>query len=372
MNILIVPDKFKGTLSAAEAAEAMAAGWRRARPRDELVLAPMSDGGDGFGPVLSTILEAEPVTTETVDAAHQPIAATWWWSPKAQTAIVETARVIGLAMLPKGQFHPFDLDTFGLGAVLRAAQERGAKVCLAGIGGSATNDGGFGLARGLGYRFWREDRTEITQWIDLELLASIESPPRLMRFEQTIIASDVRNELLGPEGASRIYGPQKGLRAKDFPRADRALGRLAAVAARDLGRDCAREPGTGAAGGLGYGLRVFLHGAFESGFDIFARLAHLDEKIAAADLILTGEGRLDQSTWMGKGPGAVAELARARGKRCFGLGGGVAALPRGMKADLFERTAGICPDLAPFEEASRRPGYWLAQLAESVARELER
>ncbi len=370
MKVLIVPDKFKGTLSAAEAAAAIAEGWQRARPHDELVQAPMSDGGDGFGEVLGGILEAQPVTTPTVDAAHRPVEATWWWSDKERTAIIETAGVIGLAMLPKGRFHPFDLDTFGLGAVLHAAQERGARRCLAGIGGSATNDGGFGMARRLGYRFWREDRTEITQWTDLGLLAGIEPPPRPARFEETIIASDVLNELLGPNGASRIYGPQKGLRASDFPLAEQSLAKLAEVAKRDLGRDCAREAGTGAAGGLGYGLRVFLQGRFESGFAIFARLARLEEKIDRADLLVTGEGRLDRSTWMGKGPGAVAELARARGKRCLGLGGSVLEMPAGRESALFERTAGICPDFAPFEEAARRPGYWLAQLAESVARSL--
>ena len=144
LNVLIVPDKFKGTLTAAAAAQAIARGWRRARPKDQLELLPMSDGGDGFGEVISQLLHARAQSIKTVDAAHRPCKAAWWWEPESRFAVVESAKVVGLAMLPPRAFHPFQLDTFGLGAVLRAAQSRGARQILIGIGGSATNDGGFG------------------------------------------------------------------------------------------------------------------------------------------------------------------------------------------------------------------------------------
>src|SRR5256885_1103047 len=127
MKVLVAPDKFKGTLSAAEAAAAIARGWRKTRPEDELDLLPISDGGDGFGEVISDLLHAGPQTVRTEDAAHRLCDATWWWEAKTKTAIIESAKVIGLAMLPPGKFHPFELDTFGLGGVLRAAQEKGAK-----------------------------------------------------------------------------------------------------------------------------------------------------------------------------------------------------------------------------------------------------
>jgi len=153
LRVLIVPDKFKGTLTAQQAAEAIARGWSQTRNDDSIELLPMSDGGDGFGVVLSELLEAQVQSTKTVDAAHRPVVAEWWWEPRSATAIVEAARVNGLAQLPRGKFHPFELDTFGLGQVLREAVQAGAKRCVVGIGGSATNDGGFGMARAMGWEF---------------------------------------------------------------------------------------------------------------------------------------------------------------------------------------------------------------------------
>ena len=146
LNVLIVADKFKGTLTAQAAAELIALGWREARPQDSLELLPMSDGGDGFGEVLVRLLKLEERTIATLDAAHTPLQAKWWWDPKTRTAIIESAGIIGLALLPTEKFHPFDLDTFGLGAALQAAADMNATQCLMGIGGSATNDGGFGVA----------------------------------------------------------------------------------------------------------------------------------------------------------------------------------------------------------------------------------
>src|SRR5262245_41102804 len=137
-RVLVIPDKFKGSLTAREAAEAMAQGWHEARPLDRLTLMPMSDGGDGFGEVMGTALGGKVQTTRTVDAAHRPCVAKWWWEPKSRLAVIESARVIGLAILPPGRFHPFHLDTFGLGAVISAAIMKGAQTCLIGIGGSAT------------------------------------------------------------------------------------------------------------------------------------------------------------------------------------------------------------------------------------------
>src|SRR5258707_2429057 len=153
MNILIIPDKFKGTLTAEAAAQAIARGWNATRPDDLLDLLPMSDGGDGFGEVLSGLLGAKVQNLRTINAAHRPCAAKWRWQPTTRTAIIESATVIGLANLPPKRFHPFELDTYGLGAVIEAASDKGARRCFVGIGGSATNDGGFGLARSLGWQF---------------------------------------------------------------------------------------------------------------------------------------------------------------------------------------------------------------------------
>ncbi len=261
MRVLIIPDKFKGTLTAAQAADSIALGWSQARPADTLELLPMSDGGDGFGLVMSDLLGAKPCAVTTRDAAGQPRTASWWLQEKNQTAIVETVQAIGLALLPPGKFHPFDLDTFGLGSLFRAAAEAGSTACYAGIGGSATNDGGFGMARALGWKFSDLTGTEILRWIDLIQLDLVVSPKTKL-FDQLIVAVDVQNPLLGPQGASRIYGPQKGLRTQDMDVAERSLGRLADVMHRQFGVNYANEPGDGAAGGLGFGLRACLHGRF--------------------------------------------------------------------------------------------------------------
>jgi glycerate 2-kinase len=363
MRVLIVPDKFKGTLTAGEAAAAIASGWRKARPGDELELLPMSDGGDGFGQIVGSLLGATEQATATVNAAHEPIQAKWWWSERERTAIVESARVIGLAMLPPGKFHPFGLDTLGLGRLLLEISKVHANANLiVGIGGSATNDGGFGMARGLGFTFVEGNRAEIDSWNELHLISSIEKPLNKPTFASVLIATDVQNLLLGSEGATRIYGPQKGLTPSDFPIAERCLKRLADTVHRELGVDAENEPGTGAAGGLGYGLRVFLDGQFEPGFDIFARLAGLEDRIKKADLVVTGEGSIDASTQMGKGTGAVAKMAVGLGKRCLGLAG--FAKDRG---GVFTKVRGIHPDLTTIEEAMAQPGFWLAELSCAAA-----
>src|SRR5438128_940747 len=192
LNVLIIPDKFKGTLTAGAAAEAIARGWRRARPDDSLEVVPMTDGGDGFGEVISQLLKAKGQRTRTVDAAHRSCAAEWWWAREHKTAIIESAQVIGLAMLPPKQFHPFAVDTFGLGALLRAAIDRGATRCLVGVGGSATNDAGFGLARALGWQFLDRCGQPIEQWTGLERLAHIRAPKRHRWFKALRGAVDVQ------------------------------------------------------------------------------------------------------------------------------------------------------------------------------------
>jgi glycerate kinase len=242
LRVLIVPDKFKGTLTAAAAAQAIARGWGRQRPMDALRQLPMTDGGDGFGEVMSRLCDARPQRIKTVNAAHRPCVGTWWWNAQAKTAIVESAQVIGLAMLPRGKYHPFDLDTAGLGRLLQAVRAKGAKQILVGIGGSATNDGGFGLARAMGWEFFAVNQRAIRRWTDLHQLVEIRPPGRWASGRITV-AVDVRNSLLGAHGATRVYGPQKGLRPEDFPLAEKCLRRLAAVAHKQLGHDFAGLPG---------------------------------------------------------------------------------------------------------------------------------
>jgi glycerate kinase len=365
LKLLIVPDKFKGTLTARAAANAIARGWRTVRPQDSSRLLPMTDGGDGFGEVISALLDARIHNVKTFDAAHRPITARWWRESK--TAIIESATAIGLAQLPPGKFHPFTLDTSGLAEVIRAASRKGATCCLMGIGGSATNDGGFGLARGLGWEFLNRAGQPIERWTDLTGLASLRPPRRRRWFKQLIVAVDVQNPLLGPRGATRVYGPQKGLRPEDFNLAEACLKQLARVARRTFGHDFAEVPGAGAAGGLGFGLQTFLGARLVPGFELFARHSALNRHLRSADLVITGEGAIDDSTLMGKGTGQIAERCRWLQIPCIGLAGQAGAKVK--RKSLFTQTHALT-DLTTLEQAKARPTYWLERVAAAAAREI--
>ena len=403
MRILIAPDKFKGTLTARQAAEAIALGWRKTRPDDTLTLLPISDGGDGFGSVLGEALGAKPQRISTVDAAHRKCVAKWWWQPETHTAIIESANVIGLAMLPRGKFHPFQLDTFGLGKVLHAAAKKGAKKIILGIGGSATNDGGFGLARALGWEFLDARGERIEQWTQLHALAEIRRPKSL-KLPKIIVAVDVENPLLGKRGATRVYGPQKGLRAEDFAIAEKNLRRLAMVAKQQvevgskfvvaavcdrrfaktqeerrsqtaatgqsrflkplLGFDFTYAQGAGAAGGLGYGLATFARGELRPGFELLAKTTRLASYLDGCDLVITGEGSLDASSLMGKGAGALAQLCRARKIPVIGLSGVLQDSPKLRK--LFAHACSLTQITTP-DQARSRAAHWLEILAKQTA-----
>jgi glycerate kinase len=283
-------------------------------------------------------------------------------------AVVESAKAIGLAQLPRGKYHPFELDTEGLGALLLDATRAGMQRCLMGIGGSATNDGGFGLARALGWQFFNKHGQRILRWTELHQLSQVRPPEQRRLFRELIVAVDVQNPLLGPEGCTRVYGPQKGLCAEDFEFAERCLECMASVLSKELHLSCASEPGTGAAGGLGYGLRCFAGGTLQPGFDVFSRHAKLTDCVQAAELVLTGEGAIDSSTLMGKGVGQVASLCRQLGVPCIGLAGAVPQATEGM--NLFRQTHALVPAFASLEEAMAQPRACLERLAAKVAGEL--
>jgi glycerate kinase len=364
LEVLIVPDKFKGTLTAKAAADAMARGWRRGRPKDAIEVLPMSDGGDGFGEVISNSLGAVPRSLRTCDAAHRGCTARWWWEPKSKTAIIETARIIGLAMLPHERYHPFDLDTYGLGKVMRAAADLGARRCLVGLGGSATNDGGFGLARALGWEFLDGQTRAIERWTKLLSVRQVRRPARERWFSELVVAVDVQNLLLGSQGATRVYGPQKGLKPSDFPLAEACLHKLASLLKRDTGSDFARQPGAGAAGGLGFGFLAFLGGHVESGFKLFAREAELERRLRVVDLVISGEGAIDRSTFMGKGAGRIAQRCRKLGIPCVGLAGMID--PDCARRQVFSEMHALT-DLTTVTNARREPTKWLERLASQVA-----
>lgn len=367
LKVLIVPDKFKGTLAAPRVAQALAAGWQKIRPGDEVELLPMGDGGDGFGEIMAALTGAKQRSAVTVNARQARCVTRWWLEPETNTAIIEAAQTIGLAMLGPARPHPFRLDTRGLGILLARVAARGVRRCLVGLGGSATNDGGFGMARALGWEFLDRRRQPIQQWTDLAALVALRPPPAVERFAELIMAADVQNPLLGPRGATRIFGPQKGLSPADLPIAERALRQLARVARETLGEDFSRRPGAGAAGGLGFACMAFLGAKPETGFEIFAHYAQLRRRLRSVDLVLTGEGQMDDSTLMGKGVGSLARLCRREGVACLGFAGTIQG-----QADKngrgFDRVFALT-DLTTVEQAKSQPAKWLKLVAGEAARQ---
>lgn len=369
LRVLIAPDKFKGTLSSSEAAEAIARGWSRARPNDKIEFLPMSDGGDGFGEVMGKAIGAQKTFVETVDSADRPVEAAWWWETKTRTAIVEAAQVNGLAMLPYRKFHPFQLSTFGLGRVLQGVARAGAKECIVGIGGSATNDAGFGLARALGWKFFPASECttcapggQIDEWWQLGMLGRITKPHFALPLKITV-AVDVKNPLCGPNGCTRIYGPQKGLDPEDFPLAEKALEQLAKIYKRQFRRDFSILPGSGAAGGLGFGLMAFSRAKLANGFELFAKHARLREHIRRADLVITGEGAIDRQTFMGKGVGQLASLCNNSRVSCMAFAGTTDVPPKQkLFCEIHELT-----EITTVEKAKKNAARYLAALAKQVA-----
>ena len=365
-RILIVPDKFKGSLTAHAAAAAIAAGWSKARPGDRVETLPLTDGGDGFGAVLGELLGAQRKYAQTVDAAHRPLRGLWWWHESGKKAIIDSAGIIGLAMLPAKQFHPFQLDSFGLGGVMQAAAKSGATNGVVGIGGSATNDGGFGMARALGWKFFNKNKDELEEWWRLHELSNACPPENALRWNVTV-AVDVANPLLGPKGCSRIFGPQKGLRAQDFELAEKCLGRLASVLKEQHGIAGAKTAGAGAAGGLGFGLMAFAGAKMDSGFETFARCVKLNERIAKADLVITGEGRMDRQTYMGKGVGQIARRCQELGIPCLALAGTV--LEPARARPLFAQVRALT-EITGLERAQLEAAFHLQRLATQMAEAL--
>jgi len=311
MRILVAADKFKGSLSAWEACAAIAGGLRVAFPAAEVAQSPIADGGEGTMTLLSELLDAELVEARVSGPLGDAVVARYGMA--GRRAILEMSAASGLLLVPQGKLDPWGASTFGTGEMIMDALRRGANEVIIGIGGSATNDGGRGMAEALGYGFA----------IDPDRGALRITRPAVSPAEQAIfqVACDVSNPLLGELGCTRVYGPQKGLGPGDLARHEQRLAELAEAVSLDLTPIPCNSPGAGAAGGLGFGLMAFCGAELRPGFDLIAELSGLEAEIARADLVITGEGSMDAQTLMGKGPAGVAEMARSAGARVIALCG---------------------------------------------------
>ncbi|HVX53272.1 glycerate kinase [Nocardioides sp.] len=351
MRILVAPDKYAGTLSAVEAAEAIATGWRRTAPGDELDLAPVSDGGPGFLDALHAGLGGELIAVTVSGPFGEPVPAAVLRI--GTTAYVESAQACGLHLT--GGRRGEDATTYGVGELLRAALDGGARRVVVGLGGSGSNDGGAGLLAALG----AAADVPLDQGVaGLRGLTRITLPERPAA--ELVVASDVDNPLTGLFGATKVFGPQKGI--ADLPAADAALEALAAAA----GRVAAVEKGAGAAGGLGYAL-LLLGATRRPGLGVIADAVDLDDRLARADLVITGEGAFDASSRGGKVPVAVAELAARHARPCVVLAGRVEIGVREARSLGVEAAYSVV-DVAGEERALGDPHRALADLAERVAR----
>ena len=351
MRILIANDKFKGSLPAEKVGFHIKNSLIAVFPAAEFDLCPIADGGEGTALAMTTALAGDWVSTPTQDARGRPISAHFGWVPGTNTAVMEMSSASGLALVQEIELNPLVASTLGTGILIKKALEMGAIRILIGIGGSATNDGGLGVALALGYTFKKEGKSFNPTLATLLEADAIVKPASLPSLE-LIVACDVDNPLLGPRGATRIYGPQKGVR--DFAWFEDRLEHLADLVRRDLGVDPREVPGAGAAGGLGFGLMAFLGGKLVSGFDMVSSQLGLEARVAAADLIITGEGRLDEQSLQGKGPVGVARLARRLGKKIVGIAGSVDD-SSALRAQ-FDHLIAIKPAAIPLDEAMRRTG----------------
>jgi len=365
VRILIAPDKFKGSLSAPAAAEAIARGLRAVWPDAHLDLAPIADGGEGFAESLAAALGAEWVTVASQDAIGRPIDARYAWLARECLAILEMSEASGLHRIAPHDRAPLRADTLGTGLLIAHAIARGARRILVGLGGSATTDGGVGAARAVGFRFLDSGNADVPATPGtLDSIVCIERPPEL-HLPEIFAACDVQNPLLGPRGTARVYGPQKGADSQTVEILEAALANLAEVCTASLGCDHREVPGSGAAGGLGFGLLTFFNATIRPGFDMIAETLNLESRIAASDLVITGEGRIDDQTLEGKGPAGVAALARAAGKRVIGFGGSVTATAEA--AGIFDALVPITDRPLAISDAMREAAPLLERASRRAA-----
>ncbi len=371
MKIVLAPNAFKGSMSAMQAALAMEQGVRAFCADAEICKVPVADGGDGLAQVLIDALNGEARIFRVRGPLDESVEAALCQVPDLGLAAVEMAVASGLALMAPEDRDPTRTTTYGTGELIRAALDLGARRIVIGIGGSATTDGGIGMAAALGVRFLDVAGEPVAPvggaLGQIHRIDASGLDPRLAEVRCEAIC-DVDNPLLGPIGAAAVFGPQKGATPEQVASLDAGLAHLADRIATDLGRDVRDLAGAGAAGGLGAGLHAFLGAKLRRGVDVVLDLIGLDAQLAGADLVLTAEGQIDAQTAFGKAPAGVAERAKARGIPCVaivgGIGEGIAALhPIGINA-VFS----LCSGPITLEQAMAQGPSLLAASTEQVLR----
>ncbi|MGK8440563.1 glycerate kinase [Ectopseudomonas hydrolytica] len=370
MKIVIAPDSFKESLSAPEVAAAIARGWQRVFPEAECLLRPMADGGEGTVDALLAAVGGERRECWVLGPMGEPVRAHWGWLGEG-TAVIEMAAASGLHWVPREQRDARVASSFGTGELIAEALQAGATRIILGLGGSATNDAGAGLLQALGMRFLDDQGRELAAGgaalaaLDQLDLSGLDA--RLLQV-QIEVAADVDNPLCGARGASAVFGPQKGATPEQVAELDTALGRFARIAAATLGEDHAEYPGVGAAGGLGFAARAFLKATFRPGIELVAELSGLAEAVQGADLVITGEGRMDAQTLHGKTPVGVARVAQDAGVPVIALAGSLGEDYQALYDAGIEAAFSLAPGPLSLEQAMAAAAGELEARAVDIAR----
>lgn len=371
MKVVIAPQSFKGSISALDAARAMEQGVKRVFPDTETVLAPVADGGDGTLETLVEATEGDIRSAKVTGPIGEPVEAEWGALGDGETAMIEMARTSGLALLSLDERDPLRATTYGLGEIIREALDAGFRSFIVGIGGSATNDGGAGMAQALGVRLLDKSGNDLSPGgaalADLRKIDTSGLDARAAA-SQFSVACDVSNPLTGSEGASAVYGPQKGATPELVEQLDAALGNFAKVVERDIGRSVDDVPGSGAAGGLGGGMMAFLDGSLRAGVDIVLDQVGLNEQLEGADLVITGEGQLDFQTVYHKAPIGVAWRAKERGIPVIAISGSLGQGFEDVHPEGIDAVASIVCAPMSLDEASTRSGELIADAVAEAMR----
>jgi glycerate kinase len=377
MRVVIAPDKFAGTLSATEAASAIAQGWRSVEPGDDLILAPMSDGGTGFLDTVASVFAGLHETTVD-DPLGRSVSASWLITSVAGTtvAVIEAAQACGLHRLLPEERDPLHASSYGVGQLILTALNSGARRILVGLGGTATNDGGAGMAQALGVRLLDASGAELSRGAEpLERLHTVDlsALDKRLRDVDVVAVADVDNPILGPTGASLTFAAQKGADEAAAARLDGILRRyVEAVVAATGADELADQPSTGAAGGLAFSLMAFASATVVDGVSLVADIVGLPAKVAAADVVVTGEGRFDWQSLRGKVPAGVAAIAGERGVPCIVIAGDVTLGRQEMRAAGVEAAYSVMDLAGSPGEAFAQPAYWVEKVASAAAREWSR
>ena len=325
-KIVIAPDSFKGSLTSIEVANAIAEGVERVIPNCEIIKTPIADGGEGTMDTLVSAMSGTKVKIKAHDPLMRPIEVEYGLVENAQTAVIEMAVASGLTLLNKEDQNPSITTTFGAGEIIKDALQRGCRSFIIGIGGSATNDAGTGMLRALGFRFLDKNGEETNgTGKSLQSICSIDESkviPELKK-AQFIIASDVNNPFTGPKGATYVYAPQKGADQEMIEELERGMENFRQLIKKEKGIDLNTTPGTGAAGGLGGGLIAFLNAQLKPGIEMVLQAIDFDKHLQNTDLVITGEGKLDKQTAMGKAAGGVLDTAKKKNIPVIAIGGSV-------------------------------------------------